>query len=90
MDQGWGKLSYWGTQPGVGSVTLQGTLLRDQERGGQHELGILLEGHGWRAHPEWGTVPGTQDWLDTVILGDIARVSGRRGHCQGFREGETQ
>lgn len=22
VDQGWGKLSYWGTQPGVGSVTL--------------------------------------------------------------------
>lgn len=51
---------------------------------------ILLAGHGWRAHPEWGTVAGAQDWADTVVLGDIARVSERRGHCQEFREGGTQ
>lgn len=52
-------------------------------------MGILLAGHGWRPHPEWGRVPGAQDWMDTVILGDIARISERRGHCQGFREGGT-
>lgn len=41
-------------------------------------MGILLAGHGWRAHPEWGTVSGLQDWGDTLLLADITRVSERR------------
>lgn len=67
----------------------QGTLPRVRKVGGRYEMGILLADHGWRPHPELGTVPGVQDWMDIVILGDIARISERRGHCQGFREGGT-
>lgn len=65
----------------------QGTLLRGKEMGGHHEMGILLSGHGCRAHPEWGGDSARGSGWTLSYWGDIARVSERKGYCQGFREG---